>query len=94
MCDKHMVVAVPLLLRVKNQRFILEGYQLNTGLCHSLSTAFGIFKDIATKFFFKNNNFTDMDFSILLEGIAKLTVVSTLTYENNAFGLNSLRSIQ
>ena len=35
-----------------------------------------------------------MDFSILLEGIAKLTVVSTLTYENNAFGLNSLRSIQ
>ena len=25
-CDKHMVVAVPLLLRVKNEKFLLTNY--------------------------------------------------------------------
>lgn len=32
-CEKNMVVTLPLLLRVKDKKLIMEGYQLNYGLC-------------------------------------------------------------
>ena len=82
-CDRNMVVAVPLLLRIKNKKFILEGYGLNLGLCSALSFAFMTFKDIAISFILNNNNLTDEGFAYLLRGIARLTSVNSLKIEKN-----------
>ena len=32
-CEKNLVVTLPLLLRIKDKKIVLERYQLNNGLC-------------------------------------------------------------
>ena len=32
-CEKNLVVTLPLLLRIKDKKIVLERYQLNYGLC-------------------------------------------------------------
>ena len=93
-CDRNMVVAVPLLLRIKNKKFILEGYALNNGLCSALSFAFMTFKDIAISFVLNNNNLSDEGFSYLLRGISTLKTVNSLKIEKNSFGPQSLQSLK
>ena len=39
-CEKNLVVTLPLLLRIKDKKIVLERYQLNNGLCQALSIAF------------------------------------------------------
>ena len=39
-CEKQVVVALPLLLRIKEKKLILEGYQLNYGVCGAIAMAF------------------------------------------------------
>lgn len=39
-CEKNLVVTVPLLLKIKDKKCILERYQLNSGLCQALSMSF------------------------------------------------------
>ena len=72
---------------------ILEGYQLNHGLCQALSIAFSHFKDIASDFHLDSNSLTDEDFAVLLEGMGQLNDVQRLTYSNNAFGPKSLEAL-
>ena len=68
-CEKNLVVTLPLLLRIKDKKIVLERYQLNYGLCQALSIAFSQFKDIATDFHLDSNNLSDEDFSALLQGM-------------------------
>ena len=68
-CERNLVVAVPLLLRIKEKKLILEGYQLNYGLCAAIAMAFEQFGDIATEFILHRNRLTDQDFSLLLKGM-------------------------
>ena len=88
-----MVVTLPLLLRMTCKKMILEGYQLNHGLCQALSIAFSHFKDIASDFHLDSNSLTDDDFAVLLEGMSDLREVERLTYINNAFGQKSLEAL-
>ena len=86
LCQKNLVVALPLLLRIKEKTFVLEGYQLNNGLCYAIAMAFEEFNDIATQFILHGNRLTDVDFSILLNGMSKLTYVRSISYSENDFG--------
>ena len=65
-----MVVTLPLLLRIKDKKLIMEGYQLNYGLCQALGIAFCHFKDLATEFHLDMNNLSDESFGVLLEGMS------------------------
>ena len=92
-CEKNLVVTLPLLLRIKDKKIVLERYQLNYGLCQALSIAFSQFKDIATDFHLDSNNLSDEDFSALLQGMCQLTYVSRLSYNHNTFGEKSLKAL-
>ena len=92
-CEKSMVVTLPLLLRIRDKKLIMEGYQLNNGLCNALGIAFSQFKDIATDFHLASNGMHDEDFAVLLSGMCHLTYVSRLTYEHNSFGHASLQAL-
>lgn len=92
-CEKNLVVTLPLLLRIKDKQIYLQRYQLNHGLCMALGLAFANFPDIATDFFFDSNNLSDDDFSVLLDGMNQLSIVSSLTYKHNMFGQASLQSL-
>ena len=39
-CERNLVLALPLLLKIKEKKLILEGYQLNYGLCVAIAMAF------------------------------------------------------
>ena len=75
-----MVVTLPLLLRIKDKKLIMEGYQLNNGLCNALSLAFSHFKDIATDFHLTSNGMIDEDLAVLLNGASHLTHVNSIAY--------------
>ena len=93
-CERNLVVALPLLLRIKDKKLILEGYQLNYGLCAAIAMAFEQFSDIATEFILQRNRMTDEDFSVLLKGMTKLTYVHSLTYSENHFGPLSMEALK
>lgn len=94
LCQKNLVVALPLLLRIKEKTFVLEGYQLNNGLCYAIAMAFEEFNDIATQFILHGNRLTDVDFSIMLDGMSKLTYVRSISYSENDFGPLSLNAMK
>ena len=92
-CERNLVVALPLLLRIKDKQIVLQRYHLNHGLCQALSLALSQFPDIATDFFFEANNLSDDDFAVLLDGMSRLTFVNSLSYKYNGFGAKSLEAL-
>ena len=92
-CEKNMTVTLPLLLKIKDKKMILERYQLNNGLCQAVNIAFAHFPEIANDFYLDNNNLSDDDFSILLEGMTRLENVKRISYSHNDFGMKSLQSL-
>ena len=74
-CSQNLVVSLPLLLKIKDKKLILENYQLNYGLCTAIAMAFESFEDIATEFILSGNKMTDEDFAMVLRGMTKLTYV-------------------
>jgi hypothetical protein len=66
-CKKELVVALPILARMRNQILHLNGYKLNDGLCQALSSSLSKLKsDQLKQIILDSNGISDKNFSLVL----------------------------
>jgi hypothetical protein len=85
-CSHKLAVVLPTLLRIKEQKLILNGYQLNNNISMGLGVAFHEFTMMLRHITLSSNNLSDEGFAILLKGLNHQDHIESITYKLNEFG--------
>ena len=72
MCQKELVLVLPILQKVKNRTLNLTGYLVNLGLSKALNISLQKLENIVNRAVFDNNGLKDEEFSLILEGFANV----------------------
>eukprot|EP00347_Sterkiella_histriomuscorum_P014450 403360819 len=93
-CQKELVLALPILQKIRKRTLNLTGYGLNQGHSKALQIAFKYFENILGKIHLENNNLKDDDFREILDGLAQLQDLKSIIYKNNEFGVKSAERLR
>lgn len=81
MCQKELVLVLPILHRIKNKSLDLHGYMLNPGLCKAMNMGLQYLGSIINKINFDNNGIHDLQFKDILDGLNKLKDLKSIIYK-------------
>ncbi|CDW89852.1 UNKNOWN [Stylonychia lemnae] len=93
-CQQELVLALPILNKIRSKTLYLQGYMLNIGHCKALSVAFRFFDSLMTRLHLENNNIKDEQFKDMLEGLNYVTDLKSIIYKSNEFGSKSLKMLK
>ena len=90
-------IDLPIFQMVRDDELVIENYLLRPGHCGAILKGLQSCQAQAKQFFnqviFNSNQLKDGDFSKIVEGLACLTYLKKLQYQNNDFGRLSLQAL-
>jgi Ran GTPase-activating protein (RanGAP) involved in mRNA processing and transport len=92
-CENEYVLALPVLNMISDLRLALLSYKLNSGVCTSLARGLKANNSLLNTIILENNGLTDLDCSVVLEGLCSQAVVKTIVIKQNEVGEKSLKQL-
>ena len=68
--------------------------KIGKGVANGINAACEVCEEVFTKLFLDNNNLTDEDLGVILDGTLKLYVTRKIVIRRNDFGKQSLQRIE
>ena len=92
-CIEEIEPCLPLIKKIDDEQLAIIETKIGTGMAKGINAACNVCEDVFTKLFLENNNLTDGDLGVILDGAQKLYVVRKIVIRRNIFGPISLRRI-
>ena len=84
---------MPLIKNIDDEQLAIIETKIGPGVAKGINAACNVCEDVFTKLFLENNNLTDDDLGVILDGAQKLYVLRKIVIRRNIFGPQSLRRI-
>ena len=86
--------SLPLIKNIDDEQLAIIETKIGKGVAKGINAACEVCEEVFTKLFLDNNNLTDEDLAIILDGTLKLYVARKVVIRRNEFGQQSLQRIE